>query len=179
PPEEKPKQTLKQVKPPKPPRPGIGGSRTKKTAIPPEKLLRQEENNRILGERGEELVLDYEKNKLREAGRSDLAERVHHIALLDSSAGYDIVSFDEASGDEIFIEVKTTKYARNRPFFISRNEVLKSESLGDSYKIYRVFGLNPDVKDASEVEFYIKTGSVTEQFELMPTSYSASIKQND
>lgn len=50
----------------------------------------------------------------------------------------DILSFEE-SGRERFIEVKTTKYGRETPFFVSTNEVAVSEAHADQYHLYRLF----------------------------------------
>lgn len=68
----------------------------------------RDERNRLLGLRGEEMVLKHEKRTLTNAGRADLAALVQHISLVDSSAGYDILSFN-AAGEPQRIEVKTTQ----------------------------------------------------------------------
>ena len=52
--------------------------------------------NKNLGNRGEELVLKYEKKELELIGRKDLAEKVIHIAKVEGDgAGYDIKSYDK------------------------------------------------------------------------------------
>ena len=53
-------------------------------------------------------------------------------------AGYDILSFEE-TGAERLIEVKTTKYGSDTPFFVTRNEVVTSERCGSAYQVYRLF----------------------------------------
>jgi hypothetical protein len=37
------------------------------------------------------------------------------------------------------IEVKTTKYGLETPFFVSRNEVATSERHANEYQVYRLF----------------------------------------
>jgi len=54
-------------------------------------------------------------------GNDKLAERIEHIALTEGDGiGYDIRSF-ERDGSDRFIEVKTTAYGKQTPFFVSRN----------------------------------------------------------
>ena len=73
---------------------------------------RRENENRELGLAGEKLVVEHERNRLTEVGRLDLAERVEHVSQTRGDGlGYDVLSFDDENGDELFIEVKTT----NRP----------------------------------------------------------------
>jgi hypothetical protein len=52
--------------------------------------------------------------------------------------GYDILSFDD-SGAERLIEVKTTKYGSETPFFVTRNELNTSEQHASRYQVYRLF----------------------------------------
>ena len=66
--------------------------------------------SRKVGWAGELVVLAAEKRKLREAGRSDLAERIDHVAARGETPGWDISSFDLA-GQDIYIEVKSSKEA--------------------------------------------------------------------
>ena len=60
---------------------------------------------------GDEIDWALREKRNRELGlraeRQDLADRVEHVALVDSRAGYDIRLF-EVDGSEIFIEMKTT-----------------------------------------------------------------------
>ena len=126
--------------------------------------------NRSLGEQGEQLVLLYEKEKLKSLGRSDLAELVRHTAITDNAAGYDIQSFDEKGG-EIYIEVKTTNGALNTPFYISINEVKTSVRYPKKYWLYRVYDLTID-----SALFYRKNGEVEDGFELEASTYKAVAK---
>lgn len=129
----------------------------------------RDKRNRELGLSGEHLVLKHEKEKLIAAGRQDLADRVEHVALVDSRAGYDIRSFED-NGSEIFIEVKTTSGPKTAAFFISANELRASIRNPDAFRIYRVFGVGRDPRRAG---FYVLKGDVTRVLELTPSVYRA------
>jgi len=123
-----------------------------------------------LGDQGELLVIDFERNKLIKANKSDLAKKIIHVSKTNDYAGYDILSFDE-KGAEIFIEVKTTKGPKSSDFFISPGEVKRSKNF-KNYKLYRVFNFNMKNKSG---ELYIKDGSIENNFNLKPTGFKASI----
>lgn len=129
----------------------------------------REQRNRDLGHAGELLVIEHEKKRLCDAGRNDLASRVEHIALSDSAAGYDIVSF-ELDGGERFIEVKTTTGPASTPFYISENEVDVSRNFQEQFWLYRVHSYS---RENNSAEFYVKNGDVSAGFELAPTTYKA------
>lgn len=133
----------------------------------------RDQNNRDVGLAGELLVIQYEKNRLERAGRKDLACRVEHVAQLDSAAGYDIASYEE-DGTPRFIEVKTTKGAKSTPFYISRNEVEVSATLGSQYWIYRLYGLQSS--EQKTLKFYKIQGRVEDNFDLVAESYRAFVK---
>lgn len=130
----------------------------------------REQRNRKLGLAGEKLVLEYEKQKLIEAGCEDLAEKVLHIAEVNSAAGYDIESFCLDTFEKIYIEVKTTTGGASTPFYISQNEVNVSEFLGDSYRVYRVYGYSADT---DVLKFFCANGSVEYNFQLECQTFKA------
>ena len=95
---------------PRPPRPE-GLERLVRKFDPVERDFR----NRALGEAGEALVLDTEQRRLRDADGIDLGTKVRWVSKEDGDgAGYDIRSFDPASGAERLLEVKTT-YGGHQP----------------------------------------------------------------
>jgi hypothetical protein len=101
--------------------------------------LAREARNRSLGEAGEALAVAYERFRLREAGRAKLSDRVEHVSQTRGDGlGYDILSFD-LDGRERFIEVKTTAFGKETPFFISRSEVDFSVATADQFHLYRLF----------------------------------------
>ncbi len=58
------------------------------------------------GDKGQELVYNYEKNKLNNF--PELQKKIEKTYLINENAGYDIKSYNE-QGNEILIEVKSTK----------------------------------------------------------------------
>lgn len=128
--------------------------------VRPEPLLRlvrkfdpvaRDFRNRALGKAGEEFVLEFERERLTNADRSDLARKVRWIADEEGDgAGFDILSFD-TRGDERLIEVKTTNGAERTPFYLTRNEKSLAERRGNAFRLYRVyrFAKSPKVFELS------------------------------
>jgi Domain of unknown function (DUF3883) len=127
----------------------------------------QRENNK-LGWLGEEFVVDYERQRLTEAGKPDLAIRVERISeTRGDGAGYDVLSFEE-DGTERYIEVKTTNSGKNYPFYISANELDFSEDFSEKYYLYRVFNFKKSPK------LFMLRGSLKERYELTATVFRVS-----
>lgn len=126
------------------PKSGPEESRVRETQQPVIKLstnyIEREARNRSLGSAGELFALNYERARLIHAGQEILASKIEHTSKVRGDhEGYDILSF-EASGEERLIEVKTTKYGANTPFFVTRNEVRTSDEYSSKYQVYRLFG---------------------------------------
>ncbi len=133
--------------------------------------LAVESRNRSLGLAGEEFVMAYESDHLRKMGRRDLADRVEHVARTQGDGlGFDVLSFDPYSGKERLIEVKTTSLDDTAPFFVTRNEVARSEQDADKYQLYRVFDFRVTPR------FFALEGAIKNNFELDPVSWSACLK---
>lgn len=99
----------------------------------------REARNTDLGKAGELLALQYEDFRLRTAGQKQLANRIEHVSATQGDGlGYDILSF-EVTGQERFIEVKTTAFAKETPFFASRNEVDFARQTAEQFHLYRLF----------------------------------------
>jgi Protein NO VEIN, C-terminal len=95
--------------------------------------------NRKLGRDGEELVFQFERERLRHLDRPDLASKIRWVSEEDGDgAGYDILSFD-AKGKERFLEVKTTVGSDTTPFYITRNELSLSSERPEAFRLCRVF----------------------------------------
>ena len=108
---------------------------------PPAKIdyLRREATNAKLGLAGEEFVLRFEAERLHRAGEKRLADRIDHVSRSKGDGfGYDILSFDE-TGRERLIEVKTTRFGKRTPFYVTRNELQCSVEREQEYHLYRVF----------------------------------------
>jgi len=112
-----------------------------------------EDENKELGDAGEELVLRYEREKLRK--HPDLLSKIRHVSKEYDSAGYDILSYKK-NGDEIYIEVKTTRKNKETPFYLSANEYKTWENNTSKYFIYRVYEYSPD----SAAKFYKLSGDI-------------------
>jgi hypothetical protein len=124
---------------------------------------------RSLGEAGELWVTNLERAELEAVGRADLARQVEWTSRdRGDGFGYDIASF-EHDGSPIQIEVKTTNLGLRSPFYVTRNEVAKSEELAESYRLYRVFDF------AREARVFIVPGSVARGFTIEPMVYEARL----
>ncbi len=99
-----------------------------------------ENNNKNLGRRGEELVLEFEKQRV-----TKLKLDVSKVKWISEYNGYDevydILSLND-DGSARYIEVKTTTQGIDFHFFISGREVEFSRRNKDNYFIYRVYDLN-------------------------------------
>ncbi len=128
----------------------------------------REQANAALGLAGEEWVVAYERRRLAEAGRADLAKEVRHVSVVDGDgAGYDVRSFDPRSERQRLIEVKTTRSGILTPFYLTRNEVEVSKAAPESFSLYRVhcFGLRTRV--------YWLDGSLDRTCDLAAMSFRA------
>lgn len=91
-----------------------------------------------LGDRGEKIVLDMEKERLRSLGYPNLAKKVKKVKY--DYEGFDIKSF-ESNGEPRYIEVKATRSkVGTANFFLSANELSKAKSL-ENYFIYMVYNI--------------------------------------
>lgn len=131
--------------------------------------LVQEARNRTLGRAGELFVLDLEARRLRDVGKKALSDRVEHVAVTQGDGlGFDVLSFEE-DGRERLIEVKTTAFGELTPFFISRNELERSKTDHDRYRLYRLF----DFRDRPRA-FHL-AGNISGHCQLDPISYLARL----
>lgn len=129
--------------------------------------LLQEESKRI-GDRGEEFVLNYEREALSGLGRPDLAADVLWAAReTGDGLGYDIRSFTP-DGRPRYIEVKATKFDAQTPFYITSAELDFARNHQGEYAIYRVFNI-----DAAVPEFYVLAGNPDAQLVVEPITYRA------
>ena len=155
----------------RPPEPGdipeISPDDTSRTAISGIDYLAQEQRNSSLARAGELFVLDYEINRLREAGAMLYADAVEHVASeFGGGGGYDIHSYD-ADGRDRYIKVKTTRYRRETPFFVTANEIALSATHREHFWLYRVFDFR------SQPRLYAMNGSLSERFRLQSIAYRA------
>lgn len=131
--------------------------------------LSREASNSALGAAGELLVMKYEKARLRQMGQENLADRVERVSqTVGDQAGFDILSFD-AGGRDRYLEVKTTKYGKETPFYISDNEKRFASVHSDRYSLYRLFRFR------SNPGLYTLDGALDTNFRLVPTVFRADL----
>ncbi len=129
--------------------------------------LDREARNASLGLAGEELVINYERWRLITNGKESLANKIEHVAKTRGDGlGFDVLSF-ETTGRERLIEVKTTSFGKETPFFITRNEVARSRSEAEIFQIYRLFEFRKGPK------LFSLRGAVDEHCMLDPITYQA------
>lgn len=127
-----------------------------------------EAENRALGLAGERAVVRRERRRLADAGRLSLAERVRHVSVLDGDGlGFDVLSF-ESDGAERYLEVKTTRYSPQQPFFVSHNELELSGEEPDRFTLVRVFRF-----ETPRAGFYELPGSLRLSADLQPATFVA------
>jgi len=108
---------------------------SRKLKLTEESLLKKLEEQRIQGEKGELFVLDYEKRRLH--NKKDIS-KIRRISILDVTAGYDIVSFNDVNSNVIdrFIEVKS--YDGKPHFYWSANEIQIAKIKSKNYCLYLI-----------------------------------------
>ena len=126
-----------------------------------------------VGEIGERLVLEHERNLLKAQG----IENIEDVVFLTSenreygnSYPCDIISYNPENGEKIFIEVKTTTENSTTPFYISAKEVDFSKENANNYKLYRVYDV---LNETENPKFYITKGDVEENYTLVGDAYIA------
>lgn len=141
----------------------------------PERAVRRdylgmEARNRSLGLAGEEFVVAYERHRLNEAGARRLVEKVEHVAKTRGDGlGYDVLSFD-TNGRERLIEVKTTAFGREAPFYLTRTELGLSKAEPEIFRLCRLFEFR------KRPQMFELTGALDERCRLDPVSFLASFK---
>lgn len=130
--------------------------------------LAREAANRSLGFAGEAFVVQYEHWRLVELGQPKLADKVQHMsATVGDGLGYDVLSF-ETDGQERFIEVKTTTFGKETPFFVSRGELTLSKQAAEQFHLYRLFEFR------KEPRLFDLSGQLDQHCLLDPVTYRAS-----
>ena len=130
--------------------------------------LEREAQNRSLGLAGEAFVVQFEHWRLAQMGKQRLADRVEHVSVSRGDGlGYDVLSF-ESDGKERLIEVKTTTFGRDTPFFVSRGELALSQGAKDQFHLYRLFEFRKSPR------FFALLGALEQHCRLDPVTYQAS-----
>lgn len=131
--------------------------------------LAMEARNASLGLAGEQFVVNFERARLIHEGKGILADRVEHVAIsVGDGLGFDVLSF-EASGADRLIEVKTTAYGIDTPFYVTANELGVSQERSDVYHLYRPFRFRTDP------QLFTVPGAIGTTCWLSPTQYRARV----
>ncbi|WP_416954965.1 DUF3883 domain-containing protein [Nocardioides sp. T5] len=126
-----------------------------------------ESANRALGLAGELSVMRAEKARLQAGGREDLANEVRHVAITDGDGlGYDIRSFHELTEAPVYLEVKTTRYGKEVPFYLTENELAASNEIGPDYRLLRLYRYG-----SRDSGFYRLLGPLGRTAQLRPDTY--------
>jgi hypothetical protein len=102
-----------------------------------------------LGDAGEHLSMEFERKRLTDDGRPDLAIQVQWLARESDAYGFDILSFAGGDGNDadtrVAIEVKTTSLPRSAElhFFLSAHEWETAQHLGDRYRVHAWTRVDP------------------------------------
>jgi hypothetical protein len=116
------------------------------------------------------LVFEYEKWRLSNEGRENLADKVEWVSKeKGDGAGFDILS-KNVNGTDRYIEVKSTKLSKESPFFLSANELMFASSKGKDFFLYRVYHLNSNPK------VFFRNGIYENFAVLKPETYKAYFK---
>ena len=134
--------------------------------------------NQKTGDLGERLVFDYEKSRLEAAGIVDIDKKLIRTSEnpeYGNAYPCDILSVDVETGDMVYIEVKTTRYNAETPFFISEEERAFSAINAAAYRLYRVF----DAIRTKEPKFFETEGYVGDNFTLTSDRYIATREKDE
>jgi hypothetical protein len=106
--------------------------------INPKILKIIQEKQEVIGYNAELEIMNYEMKKL--SNYPNLQKKLRHVAKYDSSAGYDIKSYnidlpEKVNPKECFIEVKAISIGEME-FYWSRNEVEKAKKFSKKYCLY-------------------------------------------
>ena len=127
----------------------------------------REQRNASLAWAGELFVVRYEIARLREAGAGMYADYIEHVSAEEGAGGgFDIHSYD-ADGRDRYIKVKTSRYRRETPFYITANEIAMAAEHREHYWLYRVFDWRGDPR------LYSVNGPLHDRFRLDPVAYRA------
>lgn len=124
-----------------------------------------------IGKAGELFVYNYEMECVKKYNLPE-SKKVRWVSRDEGDGlGYDILSYDK-QGNEIFIEVKTTLNKEKTGFYITANELLKSEQEKENYYLYRVYNYDMEKKEG---EISVSRGSLR-KFCIMPQLYKVDFE---
>ena len=135
---------------------------------------RKTQESRKVGLAGENYVFEYECLKLKEHNLSHLINSIEKHFEKGEYPGWDITSFDER-GNEIFIEVKSTKGKVINNLEITENEWNAAKKERKKYFIYLVTNALNDKIQISEKINNPKELVENSQIEILPSVYKLEL----
>lgn len=127
--------------------------------------LEREQNNRLIGELGEEVVIQFEKWRLISEGKASLADKIEWVSKDQGDGlGYDVLS-KNVNGSDRYIEVKTTKLSKETPIFFSKNEFEFSKKNSNNYHLYRLYNF------VEKPQMFMKNGAFDEFCSVEPIQF--------
>ena len=130
--------------------------------------LEREARNKSLGAAGEEFIVEYEQWRLASNGYQALADRVEQVSRTQGDGlGFDVLSFN-LDGSPRYIEVKTTTFGRDTPFFVTETEFARSRQEGGDFHLFRLFEFR------QQPRLFDLVGALDRNCFLDPVTYRAS-----
>jgi len=127
-----------------------------------------EQANRVVGRTGESIALAYEKWRLIQAGKENLADKIEWVSQTQGDGlGFDILSRN-TNGTDRYIEVKSTKLTKEAPFYFSALEHDFSRRNRSNFFLYRVFNLK------AEPKLFIANGAYDDFCNASPTHFKGT-----
>jgi hypothetical protein len=130
--------------------------------------LEVEQANQKIGRAGEEIALKFERWRLIQAGKENLADKIEWVSQTRGDGlGYDILSRN-TNGTDRYIEVKSTKLTKESPFYFSALEYDFSKRSGSDFFLYRIFNLK------AEPKLFICNGAYDQFCNIRSTKFKGS-----
>lgn len=130
--------------------------------------IQVEQANRVIGTTGERIALGYEKWRLIQAGKENLADKIEWVSQTQGDGlGFDILSRN-TNGTDRYIEVKSTKLTKEAPFYFSALEHDFSRRNRSNFFLYRVFNLK------TEPKLFIANGTYDDFCNASPTHFKGT-----
>ena len=127
-----------------------------------------EQANHVVGTTGESIALAYEKWRLIQAGKENLADKIEWVSQTQGDGlGFDILSRN-TNGTDRYIEVKSTKLTKEAPFYFSALEHDFSRRNRSKFFLYRVFNLK------AEPKLFIANGAYDDFCNASPTHFKGA-----
>lgn len=127
-----------------------------------------------IGAKGELLVMEYERQRLRTEARYGLIQELEHTSKKGDGYGYDIRSIENQ--EEIYIEVKTTTGNFDGNLFFTRRELQVMDKYKENYYLYRVFNFN-EIENTGNLYIFRGRSKIRKYYDFNPTVYKLEPKE--